>query len=211
MSEAMDRRSTGRFAESRQEPGAKTPAATPKSATLSSWVVGILILVATGIVGSPAWSQSTTYTASLQGTLGGPLNADDPDPGLGNLGYQLGFSWVVQPKVNVLARLGEVQFSGEQLDSLVEPSLRYATIGGEYTYEEGYYRSGLYLGLGVYNLEGTRGSQTVDSTSLGAVLGVTGDFPITRRLSFVADLSGHVTLNDSRVYVFFHAGLAVHF
>ena len=160
---------------------------------------------------SPSVSQEKSFTASLQGSLGGALGADEPDPGLGNLGFHLGFSWVVQPQTNVVARAGRIDFS-DRLETVLDPELTYVTIGGEYTYQESYYKSGVYLGVGIYNLEGRITGDSFDDTSVGVVLGITGDFPITAKFSFVAELSAHYAdLDTTQFFGFLHAGLAFHF
>lgn len=146
------------------------------------------------------------------GSLGGALGVEEPDPGIGNTGFQAGFSWVVQPQTNVVTRIGRLDFSGEQLEGLFDPTLTFVTIGGEYTYQESYYKSGIFLGVGFYDLDGQAVAGPSDDSSVGVVLGVSGDFPLTSSLSFVAELSAHYAdLDRVQLFGFFHAGIAFHF
>ena len=49
-------------------------------------------------------------------------------------------------------------------------------------------------------------------TSVGFVLGVTGEFEINRRFGFLIEFMGHVTeIENSNLFATGHAGLAVHF
>ncbi|REK03637.1 MAG: hypothetical protein DWQ36_18995 [Acidobacteria bacterium] len=164
------------------------------------------------LVGPASAAESHNFTASLFGTVGGPLDVSGDDPGLGQTGFQLGFAWLTQPKTQVGVRVGQVTMDGEQLEGLFDPELLYATIGGEYRYRETYYESGVFLGLGVYSLEGIAGGASVDDSSLGINLGVTGDFPLTRKLSFLAEVSVHsADLDYAQLFAFAHLGLAYHF
>ena len=71
--------------------------------------------------------------------------------------------------------------------------LTYATVGGEYLFNEGYYTSGVYLGLGWYGLDGGELAESDSEGSIGLALGLTGDFAITKRFSILVELSGHYT------------------
>jgi hypothetical protein len=142
------------------------------------------------------------------GGLGGPFDADAPDPGLGNRSLQLGFGVLTEPRTLVAVRVGRVELD-EPLGGLAEPELEYATVAGEYLVYDGWYDSGIFLGLGGYRLTSAGGAE---DTSLGLTVGVTGDFELTRWLSVVAELSGHwADLESSQFFGLGHAGLAVRF
>jgi len=152
----------------------------------------VLLIVFGLVVGSPAGAQSYSFTASLLGGLSGSFDAD-PDPGFGNLGLQLGFSWVTERKAQVGVRLGRLDFGGEQTENLLDSDLTYINIAGEYRYTESYYESGVYLGLGYYSLSGTplvAGGFDGDS-GIGLVLGLTGDFTLSDRFTILVDVAGH--------------------
>ena len=107
------------------------------------------------------------------------------------------------------ARLGNRSI----FEGLEKPQLDYANVAGEYRFTESYYKSGLFLGLGAYRIAGDVAGVRKEETQIGAVFGADGEFGITRRLTFVIELSGHyVNFSDSaRIYALAHAGLAYHF
>jgi len=153
-----------------------------------------------------------TYTLSGLGGIGGSLDADNA--GLGNQSFGLGLSLLREDRVHIGLRLVKVDFdSQEQIGSLGDVSLQYLTAGGEYRFLESFYESGLFLGLGVYELEGLNSDGLRQSeTSVGLVLGVTGEFEINRRLGFLLEFMGHVTnLDNSNLFATGHAGIAAHF
>ena len=74
-------------------------------------------------------------------------------------------------------------------------SLRFVVAGGEYRFLESFYESGLFIGLGAYELEGTNLVGASDSESgAGLVLGATGEFEINRRVGFLIELLGDTTI-----------------
>jgi hypothetical protein len=171
-------------------------------------VVPVLLAPAAAVHASEARNFTVFGTAGL----GGPLDADQPDPGLDNGTFQLGFSWVTQPQARVGIRLGSADL-GDALEQLTDPTLDWLTIGGEYRYNETYFESGLYLGLGYYRLDGELGGVSEDESAVGVVLGATGEFPITPMFSIVGELSLHWADLEraNQLFGFFHAGLAVSF
>jgi hypothetical protein len=84
---------------------------------------------------------------------------------------------------------------------------------GEYRFTESFYESGLYIGLGLYSLDGLSligGSFTEES--VGLVLGISGEFVLTDRVGFLLEVSGHATnLDTVDTLAMAHAGVAIHF
>ena len=154
------------------------------------------------------------YTISLAGGLGGAFDAD-PDPGLSNTTIQLGFSLALDTTSLFVARLGQLDLDDPQgFGGLADAELTYVTLGGEYRLRRSLYDSGIFLGLGGYRLEGTRFAtgEGDEQTALGLVLGVTADFPITRRFSILSELSGHYAdLDEAQFFGMLHVGVAFHF
>lgn len=158
--------------------------------------------------GAAAQNDKYNFTAALSLGAGGPLDADDPDPGVGNSSFQGTFSWVTQPKTLVGVRLGQVDLSDEIVGGIFSPDLVYATISGEYRFQESTYQSGVFLGLGFYSLDGTND----DDSSLGLTLGFTGEFPVADRWSVLAELVGHYAdLEGAQLFGTLHVGAAFHF
>lgn len=173
-----------------------------------------MLLLLTAVVSTPALlaQQARNFRVVASGGLGGPLDADSPDPGLGNGSFQLGFSWVTQPQARVAVRLGSADL-GDALEELVDPSLDWLTVGGEYLYSESYFESGIYLGLGYYRLDGVFQGVSEDDTAVGLVVGATGDFPVNSRFAIVGEVALHWADLDrvGQLFGFAHVGVAFSF
>jgi hypothetical protein len=153
-----------------------------------------------------------TFTASLLGGIGGSLDAD-PGDGLDNTGFQLNLTMVTEPRTHVGFRLGQLALDSEdRFGSLSEAELSYVTVAGEYRFPQSYYESGLYIGLGGYRLDGSRGGSDEQDTAIGLNLGVTGEFEVTPWLGVLIELSGHYAdLDEAQFFALGHAGIAIHF
>lgn len=157
--------------------------------------------------------QLYTFTASLMGGFGGSPDAN-PGGSLDNTGFQAGFSFVAEPDTLVGLRVGHLGLGSDpRFGSLFDADLSYATVAGEYRFRETYYESGVYLGLGAYRLGGVEADgRDGGQTSLGVVLGITGEFKISRRFAFLVEFSGHYTdLDQAQLFAMGHAGVAYHF
>ncbi len=153
-----------------------------------------------------------TFTAGLLGGVGGSLDAD-PGGDLGNTGFQVNLTMVTEPRTHVGFRLGRLGLDSEDFfGSLSDAEMSYATISGEYRFPQGYYESGIYLGLGAYRLEGSRGGRDEEETAPGLALGVNGEFRVTNWLGVLIELSGHYAdFDEAQVFGMGHAGVAIHF
>ena len=147
-------------------------------------------------------------SVAVLGGLGGPLDAEEPDPGIDHRSLQLDVGLLTEARTLAVLRLGQIEID-EPLGLLAEPTLEYVTLSGEYRFYKGWYDSGIFLGLGGYRLEG-EGSDS--ESSIGLTVGVTGDLEVTRWLSVVAELSAHwADLESNQLWGMGHAGLAVKF
>jgi hypothetical protein len=194
----------------RQRP---TSGSTPRRSPLAAALLGLFSALCAAVAGGPAAAQGPAFTVHGAGVIGGAFSVEGEDPGIDQTGFQLGFTWDTWEDASVGVRAARVSFSDEQLESLFDPELTYVTIAGEYQYNESFYRSGLYLGLGFYQLEGLVGLETQDDTSIGFVLGATGDFAMTERFSILVEISGHYVDFElgPQLYGFLTAGVAYHF
>ncbi len=166
-------------------------------------LAAVLLLGAASAEGQDQYS----YLATFGPTLGGALDGD-PDGSANNLGFLGSFSWRTQPRTLVGIRLGSTDVGGDQVGALANPTLRYATVAGEYRFNELYYESGVFMGLGLYQLSGGGESEE----GVGLTLGVTGEFPVNERFSVVLELSGHYAdLDAASTHATLHAGLAYSF
>jgi hypothetical protein len=150
---------------------------------------------------------------TVLGGIGGSQDAE-PGSGFGNNAVQLGFTLVTEPQTGIDFRIGRLDLSNEdEFGVLHDAELDYLQVGGEYLFNEGYYQSGVYLGLGGYRLDGTLADGTDESeTALGGALILLGDFTLTRIIALRVELSGHyVLLDDARLFAMAQAGLALRF
>jgi hypothetical protein len=173
-----------------------------------------VLLLALSLAGAAQAEEKYPYRASAFIGLGGPISSGgDDSSSLDNGSYQLGFSWISDTDILVGVRYGQIDFGDDEgIGGRSGSDLTYATIGGEYLFNEGYYISGVYLGLGWYDVgEDDLGSIESDS-AIGLALGLTGDFRLTQRFSILVELSGHYTdLDDADLLAMGHAGVAFRF
>jgi hypothetical protein len=179
-------------------------------AGLTGLTLLLSLLLAPGVTCA---QERYTYSVGILGGVGGSFDAK-PGGSYSNPSYQLNLSMVTEPRTLVGLRIGKINLDRDPLfGSLHNADLAYATIGGEYRFQESYYESGLFLGLGAYRLHGTTAlGRTDDQTSVGINAGVTGEIPINRRLGILLELSGHyVNLREAKIYGIAHGGLTFHF
>jgi len=145
------------------------------------------------------------FTLGLLGGVGGTEETDSySEPSFEILG-----GMELYPRAFFMVRLGQIQLD-EKSGALPEGDLRYLTVSTEYRIPAGFYDSGLFIGLGYYDLRSDNGF--TDETAFGVNLGVTGDIPLGKHLSVLIELSGHYAdLDATQVLLMGHAGIAVHF
>jgi hypothetical protein len=173
----------------------------------------IVLLALLSLPGATYAQEQYTYSVGVLGGIGGSFDAS-PGNSYSNSSYQLNAAIVSEPKTLVVLRVGKLNLDKQSLfGSLHNAGLTYATIGGEYRFQESYYESGLFLGLGAYRLNGTRATGgSGDQTSVGLNAGVTGEIPLNSWLGVLLELSGHyVNLREAKIYGIAHGGLTVHF
>lgn len=172
-----------------------------------------LLIVALALSPAASAQDLYSYTVTLSGGLGGSFDVE-PDAGLDNQSFQLGFAMITAPRALLSVRVGQLAFdSAEGFAGLRDADVTYVTVGGEYRLRRSFYDSGLYLALGGYQLKGTDAAgSSQDETALGLAFGSTADFPINQYLSVLAELSGHYAdLEDAQFFGMLHLGLSVHF
>lgn len=149
---------------------------------------------------------------NLFGGIGGSHDVE-PGDGFSNEGLELGVLVPTDPGTVVGVRAGRLSFDEPFGRYDRDTTLDYVHLAGEYRFFEGFYTSGLFLGLGGYRLEGTRAGGASDSEdALGLVFGVTADFPLTRHFSVGLQLTGHyVDFDDQQLFATGLGGLSVRF
>ncbi len=169
-------------------------------------VLGLLILL---LPAAAAARESHSFKFALMGGLGGATDAE-PDVDLDNAGFQLMFAMTTDSDVNFAIRAGRLDMEAGEGSGLFDSELTYVTLTGEYMVTAGYYESGLFFGIGVYDLDDT--PLIEGESALGITLGVSGDFRLSDRFSFLAEFSGHYADFDrANVFLMGHAGLAFKF
>jgi hypothetical protein len=175
-------------------------------------LLGLLVL--SGVPGAARAAEQYTYSVGVLGGIGGSVDVDRGD-NLNNTGFQLNLAMVTEPRTHVGFRIGKLNLDkNEFFGSLTNADLSYVTVAGEYRFQESYYESGVFLGLGGYRLSGNRASdgRADDQTSVGLTVGVTGELTINRWLGVLLEVSGHyVNLDEAKIYGMAHGGVAVHF
>lgn len=158
-------------------------------------------------------AEQYTYTAGILGGIGGSFDAE-PGDDLGNSSYQINLSMVTEPRTQVGFRIGKLNLDKQEFfGTLTGADLSYVTVAGEYRFQDSYYESGLFLGLGGYRLSGTRfDGRSEDQTSVGLTVGVTGEITVNRWMGIVLEISGHyVNIDEANMYGMAHGGVAFHF
>jgi hypothetical protein len=158
-----------------------------------------------------------TFTGSL--LLGAGGSFDESDAGFGNPSFQLGFSNVIEKRTHVGVRLGYLGFgSNDYVGELRGADLTYLNVSGEYrsaksSFSGSFLESGIYIGLGGYQLSGeTEDGSNESGTSIGLVLGLTGDIELSPGWAVRVELSGHILSSDvARYFGLAQAGIAYRF
>ncbi len=184
----------------------------------------LLALILCCLPGSSSAQSNHRYSAGLMFGFGGttasePASATVDDVYLlddqFDFSFQLLFNMEVRRGVLFGARYGQVDVELANnalatLDAPVQTELTYFTAGGEYRFSAGNYESGMVLGAGYYSVDGKNIFD--DDSGLGLNLGVTGDFRLHDRWSFLLEFSAHYAdLNSTQFFLMGHAGLAFHF
>ncbi|HRC84287.1 MAG TPA: outer membrane beta-barrel protein [Thermoanaerobaculia bacterium] len=174
----------------------------------------ILLTCLVAVLASPASAQERyTYSLGLLAGVGGSVDAK-PGDDLSNLTYQFNGALVTEPRTLLGLRVGQVDFrQADPLGTLSNAKLNYATIAGEYRYSQSFYESGVYLGLGGYQLKGDSllSGKSDSESAFGLTLGLTGEFEVTRHLSILIELSGHwANLDEEQIFALGHVGLTFH-
>jgi hypothetical protein len=152
----------------------------------------------------PAIAQETDlFALSLLGGVGSATDA--AHSGFQNPSLQIGYTVEIDPEVQIGVRVGGIGFGSEDVvNGHSGPTLTYATVAGGYQFREAIYDSGIYLGLGVYRMEG--------AARAGVVLGYTGDFEVSRRWSVLLELNGHYAdFRHDQAFAQVLAGVQWHF
>jgi hypothetical protein len=170
-----------------------------------SLVVAFFALMALGVSYQAEAASGYDFSIGALAGVGGTEETDSyTEPAFEVLG-----AMELYPRTFFVVRYGQLSLDQDS-GNLPEGDLSYLTVSTEYKYNAGFYNSGLFIGLGYYNLQSD--DDTLDEGSFGFNLGVTGEIPITNHLGVLIELSGHYAdLDATQILLMGHAGLIFHF
>jgi len=150
--------------------------------------VGVIVLVV-ALTPAASEAQGTVRTITGSAMIGVAGSIDETSTSAGNLNFQLGLEVETQALTTVGLRAGHITFG--DFSDVLDSSLNYISIVGEYREHESFFQSGLYIGLGFYSFDGIRAGESLDETTVGGVLGVDGHFRVNDRIDVLAEISLH--------------------
>jgi hypothetical protein len=174
--------------------------------------MALAVLLALSFAAAAQAQEEYSFRGALYLGLGGAFDVE-PEDDFDHSSFQLGFSWWSDDDILVGARYGELGYDDDEgLGARRGSDLRYLTVAGEYLFNEGYYVSGVYIGLGWYDLAEDAAVGAPSDSAIGVAIGLTGDFQVTRRFSVLLELSGHYTdLEDADLLAMGHVGVGYRF
>lgn len=182
----------------------------------------MMVLALASIPGTVQAQSAYDFTIGVMGTIGGATDGE-PDSGLGNLGLQLLFAMDKDSHTRFSARLGSLDLDTDDLGDIFQTNpfdakLTYLTLSGEYMVTEPSYESGVFLGIGLYEVtdapvfDANGFFSSDDESTIGLTLGATGDFKVGDHWSVLGEISGHYAdLDYGRFFVMGHVGIGFHF
>ncbi|HEV3460066.1 MAG TPA: hypothetical protein VHG32_26260 [Thermoanaerobaculia bacterium] len=186
---------------------------------LAARVASLTLLATLVSLAQPAAASAQelyNWTVGVMGGVGGSVDVKPGSRSFSNASWQVEGLVVTERHTLLGLRLGHLALGGKDtlFGSRTGADLSYVTLAGQYMFQESYYDSGVYLGLGAYRLGGNDAvtGASASKTVAGAVLGLTGDFRASRRVSVVIEASGHyIDIRKAHIYAMAHGGLAFHF
>ncbi len=196
-----------------------SPRPRPASTAVAGRLGWLAMLVIAGTLMLPVGAAAQDLYSWSVGVLGGLGGSQDVSPGsrsFAHASWQIEGQAVTDPNVSLGLRVGQLSLGGNTalFGTRLGADLSYVTLAGQYTFQESYYDSGIYIGLGAYRLSGTDvfTGASADTTAAGGVIGITGEFKATRRFGVIVELSAHyIDVSGSHIFGMAHGGLAFHF
>jgi hypothetical protein len=179
-------------------------------------VAGLAVVSALALPGPAAAQNLYNWTVGVMGGAGGSADVKPGSRNFSNLSWQVEGLALTETRTFLGLRVGHLALGDKNtlFGTRRGADLSYVTLAGQYNYVESYYESGVYLGLGAYRLGGKDAvtGASASKTVAGGVLGLTGDFRASRRVSVVIEVSGHyIDVRNAHIFAMAHGGLALHF
>jgi hypothetical protein len=168
----------------------------------------VLLALVLTLPGVSRAADLTFHTLTALVGVGSSLDVDATD--LEHKVLQAGYSFETGDNTRVGVRVGRYSFAKDMtLNGFRDPRLTYGTAAGELRFDEAVYDSGIYIGLGVYRMEGAVGDHEVE---IGFTLGYNGEFEVSRHFSVALELAGHFAdFPQHQSFAQLMGGLAWHF
>jgi hypothetical protein len=189
----------------------------PASRAARELCMALLAALATLALPAAASAQDLyNWSVGVMGGIGGSVDVKPGSRDFSNGTWQVEALALTESRTFLGLRVGHLALGGKDtlFGTRVGADLSYVTLSGQYMYEESYYDSGVYLGLGAYRLGGNDAvtGASASKTVAGGVLGLTGDFKASKRFSVVLEISGHyIDVRQAHIYGMAHGGLSFHF
>lgn len=177
--------------------------------TRRPWIAPLALLLGLLTLPGASQAQDRGFMVGAFVNYGGATDAD-PDTSLDDTGFQLLVSYERDIDNRFSVRLGQMSFDADEGGGLFDADLTYVALSGEYMISAGHYESGLFMGLGVYSIDGD--VLVSDEDAFGLHLGASGDFRLTNRFSLLADISVHYAdLDFARFFAMVNVGVGFKF
>ena len=161
---------------------------------------------------APLSAQQPIRSLTLSGGLAGSI--DEGDTGFSNPVVQLRFAVETSERGNLGVRLGRMEFDEVVRGRVEDVTVDYLSVVGEYMFDEPSHQSGLYIGLGFFDMDGTRldGRGTVDEGSMGLVIGALGEFKVADRWFIYGEgMASYTGLDVAQIFANLQVGVGYRF
>ena len=172
--------------------------------------VGLIALTLLVITSAAASAQGSVFSVALSGGLAGSF---DEESGFSNTTFQARFAFETAQNQFLSIRLGRMDFAGESLSLVNDPTIDYVTVAGEYLFSEGNYESGFFMGLGLYDLTGMDNNlASADEGTVGLIFGAVGEFDVAERWFIYGEAAFHyINLDAAQMFADLQVGLGFRF
>jgi hypothetical protein len=161
---------------------------------------------------TPLAAQDHFRSIALSGGLAGSI--DEDETGFSNPAFQLRFAFETTPHTNLGIRLGRMEFDDANVGPVDRMTVGYVAVVGEYIFDEPSHDSGLFAGLGYFDLDARRidGGGGSDEGSIGLVIGALGEFDVAKRWFIHAEgFATYTGLDVAQVFATLQVGLGYRF
>ena len=160
---------------------------------------------------APAGAQEPFKSLTLSGGIAGSI--DEADTGFSNPILQVRFAVETSARGNLAIRLGRMEFDEVIIGAVHDVTVDYLTVVGEYLFDEPGHDSGLFIGLGFFDLDGTRlDGRGGDEGSVGVIIGALGEFSVGERWFIYGEGSAAYTgLDVAQIFANLQVGVGFRF